>query len=350
MGRRGAATLMGIPQIGDMMQPQDPEIDSPRTPAASAGRVRHLAMVVLVAAIASLAAGCSILGDDDTRIGGEAVVAGADDDPAEPGGSTDDDGDLGTQATFDTTDSDTSDTTADTEPTTTEADPVADNGFCQAVRRNNFEVRFATGASSSTIESEAVGGQVDLYQVDVGSSQILTVSLISSDQDTVATMLEPAGETLAGAFSEVTVAPTKPGSYWICVTSGESGASYDLFVSVIDDNTPTKIVAEWCGDQVNDRGEIRFGAGQTSGTVEDSVIRGERDLYRLDAGAGQALDVLLTSVEDNAVFDLRAPDGELLIPEVSDFRIPLPESGTYEFCVGSTRGNATYLLEIGIDN
>lgn len=339
---------MVIPQIGDMMQPPKPEIESPNAAADTSGQVRYPAMIVLVAAIAFLVTGCSILGDD-TRIGGEAVMPGADDEPAEPGGSTDDDS--GGQATFDTTDSSASNATVEAEPsTTTEADPVADNDFCQARRRNNFEVRFAVGTSSTTIESKAVGGQVDLYRVDVGSSQILAMSLTSSDQNTVATMLQPDGGTTAGAFTEVTIASTQPGSYWICVTSGESSASYELFVSVIDGNTPTKIIAEWCGDQVNDRGDIRFGAGQSSGKVENSVIRGERDLYRLDARAGQALDVLLTSLEDNGAFDLRAPGGELLISEVSDFRIPLPQSGTYEFCVGSTRGNATYLLDVGIDN
>ncbi len=300
-----------------------------------------------------MVSGCSILGDDGGQISGEVVTDS--DATSETAQSDSDDGQSGSQATFDGEGTATSNQAETTSSTTADdsigsgPDPTPSGDFCQASGGNSSEIRFDPGASSATIDSEATTGQVDLYRLDVGRAQIMTITLTSPDPNAMAALQQPDGNGPADAVVDTTIGSTQAGTYWICVDSGETGAAYKLFVSVIDDNTPTKIDAPWCGDRVNDRGEIRFDAGQFSGTVEQAVVRGERDLYRLGASADQALDVFLTSLEDNAVFDLRAPDGELLITEVSDFRIPLPLSGTYEFCVGSTRGNASYSLEVAID-
>ncbi|MGI9596626.1 MAG: hypothetical protein ACR2QK_10725 [Acidimicrobiales bacterium] len=307
----------------------------------------------LLVAVGLLASGCSIVGDDGEQISGDVVAVDRDTEPDEQDGSSNDDqAGSGAQATFDSTESTSTpepdETTTTRSPTTTEQDLVADSDFCQAPRRNNFEIEFDPGTSSTTIDSAAIAGQVDLYRLEVGQGQIMTIALTSPDPNAVATLLQPDGTASPGAFVDLLVDATQPGSYRICVTTGETGADYQLFVSVIDDNTPTRVTAPWCGDAVNDRGEIRFAAGRSSGQVENGLVRGERDLYQLDASAGQALDVLLSSLEDNAVFDLRTPSGELVIIEVSDFRIPLPESGTYEFCVGSLRGNASYTLDVSI--
>ena len=44
-----------------------------------------------------------------------------------------------------------------------------------------------------------------------------------------------------------------------------------------------------------------------------------------------------------------AEGGEIIVDGVSDYRIPLPESGDYLICVGSIRGNASYTLTVTIE-
>jgi hypothetical protein len=59
--------------------------------------------------------------------------------------------------------------------------------------------------------------------------------------------------------------------------------------------------------------------------------------------------VHITSLEDNAVFDLYAPGGRRsLAEETTDWTGELPRSGDYVISVGGTRGNATYTLEVTI--
>jgi len=56
----------------------------------------------------------------------------------------------------------------------------------------------------------------------------------------------------------------------------------------------------------------------------------------------------ITSLEKNAVFDIEAPNGELLKEEATSWRGVLPSSGDYSVIVGGTRGNASYKLEVTI--
>jgi hypothetical protein len=79
-------------------------------------------------------------------------------------------------------------------------------------------------------------------------------------------------------------------------------------------------------------------------TVQNSVIRGERDVYMFSANGGQALNLTIQSVESNAVFDLISPSGIILAQEAQHQKIILLQIGTYQAIVGGTRGNATYTL------
>lgn len=94
--------------------------------------------------------------------------------------------------------------------------------------------------------------------------------------------------------------------------------------------------------------QVRFARGASSATLDGAVIRGDRDTYLVEAAKGQKIWVRLTSLEDNAVFDLYSPGGELFEQEARTMEGRLPESGAYKFVVGGTRGNATYKLKITI--
>lgn len=242
------------------------------------------------------------------------------------------------------------DTTGSDDDTPATTESGGDSDFCEASTRNNFTIRFASGASSAEQTNTVGANEVDLHKLDVDQGQILTVNVEAGGSSADIEIMAPNGSIVGAGrapYNE-TISPTNAGTYQICATPRGQTVTYTLTVSVISDNSPTKISATWCGDSVNDRGEIRFTAGSTSGTVAQAVIRGERDLYSFEAGEGQDLDVALTSLEDNAEFTLRSPSGDIIIDGVSDFRIPLPESGDYLICIGGTRGNASYTLSTTI--
>ena len=94
--------------------------------------------------------------------------------------------------------------------------------------------------------------------------------------------------------------------------------------------------------------QIRFAPGTNSATVNQSVVRGSRNIYLLRANRGQRMDLKITSLENNAVFDVIAPNGEILTTEATQSSLKLPATGYYEIIVGGTRGNATYKLNVKI--
>ncbi len=96
---------------------------------------------------------------------------------------------------------------------------------------------------------------------------------------------------------------------------------------------------------------IRFERGRTTKVIENAVVRGTRDRYLLRARAGQTLTVHITSLEDNAVFDIYRPGRRRILggaQETADWTGRLPVTGDYVISVGGTRGNATYTLEVTV--
>jgi hypothetical protein len=116
--------------------------------------------------------------------------------------------------------------------------------------------------------------------------------------------------------------------------------------STVDEITtikPTLVIAQ----QSRTR-RIQFASGASSAVVEDAVVRGTRDTYLLGAKAGQKMTVSITSVENNAVFDIISPKQKLLKQEATSWSTKLPATGDYRIVVGGTRGNATYNLRVEI--
>jgi hypothetical protein len=93
---------------------------------------------------------------------------------------------------------------------------------------------------------------------------------------------------------------------------------------------------------------ILFKRGAVSTVVEGSVRRGSRTIYLLRARGDQTMTLSLTSLEQNAVFDVQAPDGQYLEQEATSFRGELPRTGDYSVIIHGTRGNANYRLEVRI--
>ena len=96
---------------------------------------------------------------------------------------------------------------------------------------------------------------------------------------------------------------------------------------------------------------IRFERGRTTTVIKDAVVLGTRDRYLLRASAGQTLIVHITSLEDNADFNIYRPGSRRPMAgasEATDWTGELPRNGDYVIEVGPTRGNATYTLEVTI--
>jgi len=100
--------------------------------------------------------------------------------------------------------------------------------------------------------------------------------------------------------------------------------------------------------------KIRFARGKSSTTVSGAVVRGDRDRYYLGASKGQTMSVRITSLENNAVFQVFLPGEQEALPgageedDATNWSGELPEDAEYIIVVGGTRGNATYKLTVSI--
>lgn len=96
---------------------------------------------------------------------------------------------------------------------------------------------------------------------------------------------------------------------------------------------------------------IRFERGRTTTVIKDAVVRGTLDRYILRARAGQTLTVHITSLEDNASFEIYRVGNKRSLTgpeETTDWSGKLPRNGDYVIEVGSSRGNASYTLEVTV--
>lgn len=100
--------------------------------------------------------------------------------------------------------------------------------------------------------------------------------------------------------------------------------------------------------------KVRFARGSSSTTISGAVVRGDRDRYYLGAKKGQTMSVKITSLEDNAVFQIFLPGEQEALSgageedDATKWSGALPEDAEYVIVVGGTRGNATYKLTVSI--
>ena len=100
--------------------------------------------------------------------------------------------------------------------------------------------------------------------------------------------------------------------------------------------------------------KVRFPRGSSSTTISGAVVRGDRDRYFLGAKKGQTMSVRITSLEDNAVFQIFLPGEQEALSgagegdDATKWSGELPEDAEYVIVVGGTRGNASYKLTVSI--
>jgi len=91
---------------------------------------------------------------------------------------------------------------------------------------------------------------------------------------------------------------------------------------------------------------ITFAPGVSVTTVEDQVAMVGQDIYRLDGNAGQRMVLDLTSLNNNAVFDVLSPEGNLLTHGAVVADLPLAANGPYYVIVSSEHGESNYRLTV----
>ncbi|WP_051261756.1 hypothetical protein [Desulfovibrio inopinatus] len=91
---------------------------------------------------------------------------------------------------------------------------------------------------------------------------------------------------------------------------------------------------------------IKFKRGAYSASLENGIARGEHACYELEANAGQMMEVIVSSVEQNAVFNLYGPKGGLITSDAANWRGRLAVSGNYKIDVGAMRGGSDYKLTV----
>jgi hypothetical protein len=100
--------------------------------------------------------------------------------------------------------------------------------------------------------------------------------------------------------------------------------------------------------------KVRFARGSSSTTISGAVIRGDRDRFYVGAKKGQTMSVKITSLENNAVFQIFLPGEQEALSGAGEeddamkWSGQLPEDAEYVIVVGGTRGNATYKLTVSI--
>lgn len=93
---------------------------------------------------------------------------------------------------------------------------------------------------------------------------------------------------------------------------------------------------------------LAFSKQRRVALVEGSIIRGERDTFVMRAQRGQIMSVSISALEDNAVFELHSPTGEIIKTEANSWHGTLPHTGDYRIVVGGMWGNTSYRMQIRI--
>lgn len=215
-------------------------------------------------------------------------------------------------------------------------------------------VKFTKGSTSRSYKNSVVRAQIHTYVLGASEGQNMSVKINALEDNAVFYIKTPRGRYLPGASkSEPTdnfsgLLPSD-GKYKIVVSPTRGNATFNISFAVKGDS------AEPEGDNsstVESVGGlttfVKFKKGTSSASYNSAVIRGERNKYILGASGGQMMSVSVSSVENNAVFDIETPGGKIIAAEKRSWSGQLPADGKYRIIVGGTRGNATYTVRLAV--
>lgn len=216
--------------------------------------------------------------------------------------------------------------------------------------RKTTTVRFLKGKSSRTYKGTIQKGGSLTYLLAASKGQDMDVEISTKKNNAKLRVVGPSGKAVSNEGSPAIFSANLPatGTYKIIVTSddGDDSVTLDFIVAGGAKATPEP---PGPGGLTT---TVKFRKGRSSATYKNAVIRGERNTYVLGAAAGQQMSVSISSLEDNAVFQIRGPNGYLPGAgpgtDRKSWSGQLPANGKYRVIVGGTRGNATYTVTFSI--
>lgn len=216
--------------------------------------------------------------------------------------------------------------------------------------RGSTVVKFSKGGTSGTYENAVIRGESLTYILGASKGQNMSVNISSTEDNAVFRVQTPGGQYLGNTSEEEgtkSFSETLPanGNYKITVSPEKGNATFKITFAVKGGSEETPEESPASGGKTT---VVKFRKGGTSASYENAVIRGERDTYILGAGGGQQMSVSISSLEDNAVFDIIAPNGRTLVSESDGWSGQLPVDGKYKIVVGGTRGNASYKVSFSV--
>ena len=200
-------------------------------------------------------------------------------------------------------------------------------------------IQFTTGDIGEVIEGRILQSDPSpVYVLGASAQQLMQMTLTSLEGDVSFDVGAPNGEKLVTGITQTKVLLPVDGDYLIYINSLSGDASYSLDVLITS-------VVEYV--------PVEFQDGTSSATISGGMLRGETGpVYGLVAAAGQRMEITITSLEENASFDVLTPSGEYLISEIMgqefEFSAILPENGEYLITTNALRGNVSFDLNISV--
>ncbi len=227
-------------------------------------------------------------------------------------------------------------------------------GTTAASKSRMIVVSFAKGATSRRYSSKVGEGAKHTFTLSAKKNQTMKIDLSDASGNAVFYIKKPNGGFLGDSSEKepndnFSGELPESGKYSIVVGSIKGESDYNISFSVTGETSPNKDDSSATVESVGGLTTVvKFRKGGTSAVYKNSVIRGERNKYILGASAAQVMSVSISSLENNAVFDIQAPNGKLLVSESTSWNGELPVNGKYRILVGGTRGNATYTVRFAV--
>jgi hypothetical protein len=207
-------------------------------------------------------------------------------------------------------------------------------------------IQFPSGGTSATLQGSLPAGGVQRYVLRAMAGQTLTVQLSPASIPAYLVIWGADGSVLlSGAWEgkEWSGVLTISEDYYIDVKStGGAIAQYSLWVEI-----PPAVQPE------PQASRIRFPAGGTSATVQDTVPAGGAKRYVLGAVGGQTMTVELMYPSGEALLVIWGADGSVLISDHADAQQwsgTLPGTQDYYIDVRAAAGGSAvaYTLQVSI--
>lgn len=221
-------------------------------------------------------------------------------------------------------------------------------------------IQFQPGTTGGTTRGDlpAKGNQRFVLRASAGQQMTINLSTETEGVDSYLYIWSADGTVFTNTAPSKEWSGLLPATqdYFIeLVSASDQPLAYQLTINIPPAPTPqavpTKEKVE--GPKIARDQTIRFENGPLDFSIDGAVLSGERDRYTFNAANGEVLEVSVTSVENNTVFTILAPNGKPVRgteegKDIMKWSETLAEDGTYSVLVGPTRGNAAYTLKITI--